>query len=335
MRRNVMIIYSILILFFIGMLGVSYQYYTKVNEYENRIQQVMAVEEETPDYYFALITEEMDHEYWHLVEEGVKEAEKKYDVHVEYIGTRRSNHDEQVELMDMAIAGKVDGIIVQAVRDEMFTPVINKAVEKEIPVVTIDTDAPDSMRSTYVGTDNYQAGEIAGRAMIQDTGGNAIVGIITNSLTSTHQQLRVQGFMDVIEEEEGMEVVAVEASNNTRIEAERKADLILSEYENVNAFYGTSALDGIGISASVEASNRREEIYILAFDTLNETLALLEQGKVDGIISQQPYQMGFQSVELMLNVLHGEPVEEMNNTYTDVIRQVDVEHYYRRSGETR
>ncbi|MDQ0253277.1 ribose transport system substrate-binding protein [Evansella vedderi] len=331
MNRN-FILYLTLMVSFIGALGFSFYFYMKANYYDYQISEATSTYSSLPNYHFVLISEEVDHEYWRLVEEGAKEAEAVYDVYVEYKGPRNSNPEEQVRLLDMAIAAKVDGIIVQALNDEMFTPLINKAVENGIPVITIDTDVPNSSRMTYIGTDNYQSGQIAGQALIEDTNGEAVVGIIANSFSSIHQQLRIQGFKDAVENIEGIQIVAIEESNNSRVRAAEKADKILGEHEEITAFFGTSALDGLGISTSMKALQRQDDIYILAFDSLKETLDLLEQGKVDAVVAQEPFQMGYQSVERMLAIITGQQVQNVYHTNTSIIRKSDLRDWQTKVG---
>ncbi|WP_416147525.1 sugar-binding protein [Salipaludibacillus sp. HK11] len=329
------IIYIVLIVAFIGTLFLSYYYYTKADYYDAQISKALSIETSTKTHHFALITEEMDHEYWNLVGEGAKQAEDSYDVFVEYMGTRGANPEEQVELIDMAIAAKVDGIIVQAIRDEVFDPMIDKAINQGIPVITVDSDSPTSSRLAYIGTDNYQSGRMAGEALINDNNGEAVVGIITNSVTSSSQNLRVKGFEDALADAEGIEVVTIEESSNSRVIAAQKTDMILTEYEHINAFFGTSALDGLGISASIQERDQKDDIYIIAFDALDETLKLLEDEKIDAVVSQQPFQMGFQSVELMLDIINERPVEEVTHTGTDIIRKADIKHFNKRLGGLR
>ncbi|SDC41404.1 monosaccharide ABC transporter substrate-binding protein, CUT2 family [Pelagirhabdus alkalitolerans] len=315
------VVTSLTTVFIVTSLAFSIYYFQEVREIDEEIAAVRRDSEEDRGYRLALITEQMDHEYWHIVEEGVREAETDLDVDVKYLGTRRTNYEEQYRLMDMQIAGGVDGIIVQAVSEEMFQPLINKAIDRNIPVVTIDTDAPSSNRLSYIGTDNYQAGFTAGEALVNDLGETGNIAIITNSLTSTHQRLRVQGFEDAISEYEELEIIRTEVSNNTRIEAEQEALAILREEEEVDAFYGTSALDGLGITEALKEHPQKEEIYTIVFDSLDETLALLRSGEVDTIISQQPYEMGYKSVETLVGLLNGESYPEIQHTVVDVLRQ--------------
>ncbi|WP_088102708.1 sugar-binding protein [Halalkalibacter urbisdiaboli] len=289
--------------------------------------------QELKDYHVVLISEEVDNDYWRLMEQGARELEKSTKLLVEYRGPQRSNLDEQMKIMDMAIAAQVDGIVVQALNEDEFTPLIDKAVNKGIPVITIDADAPKSKRSAYVGTDNYLSGWEAGKALAQDTNGQAVVGIITGSLTSSHMQQRVQGFKDATATYKGISIVAIEESNITRIEAEEKTNKILTEYEEITAFFGTSALDGLGIQAAIERFGKKDDIYIIAFDVLPQTIELLQAGEIHAVVAQEPFEMGKRGMELVLDVLQGKTVVEINYTRTNIIRKSDIQQEL--NGESR
>ncbi|HEX7066412.1 MAG TPA: sugar-binding protein [Bacillales bacterium] len=276
-----------------------------------------------PHYHFILIPEEMDNPYWRLVGKGAKEAAAKYDAVVEYNGPVQTDMEKHIKVMKMAVASKVDGIITQGLNKRM-TPVINKAIQQGIPVVTVDTDASDSRRIAYVGTDNYKAGKMAGKFLINEINGDAKVGIITGSFRSKSQKQRVKGFRDALKKAEGIVVVAVKASHISRVQAAEQTYEIFKNHPDVRVFFGTSALDGLGISATVQRLGKTDDVYILAFDKLPETIRLIENGKIEATVAQQPYQMGYQSVKLMLAVVNGEHLPEINATSTKIIQAVDL-----------
>lgn len=274
-------------------------------------------------YHFVLIPEERDNDYWRLVEKGARKAEQELSVTIEYNGPEQADIKMHLRRIDMAIASKVDGIITQGLNEKQFTPLINKAVAKGIPVITIDTDAPHSKRSAYIGSDNYLSGYLAGQALAKGTHGRAVVGIITGRLDAEHQKLRVQGFRDAIKQAPGIRIAAVEESHITQIGATEKASDILRKHPDVTAFFGTSALDAIGIAQAVEQIDGRS-FYIIGFDTLPETMDLLRQGKIQATVAQTPDEMGYRSVKLMVEIISGKPVSTINYTETRVIHTEDL-----------
>jgi ribose transport system substrate-binding protein len=318
--KRIRIIYSLLIIFFITALGFSIYFYEHVQTINQEMEEVYSPEASLPKYHFVLIVEEMEHEYWQLIGEGAKDAGQKYGVVVEYIGPERSNTEEQLKLFDKAIKSKVDGIIVQGL-NEHFTDMINKAERQNIPVVTIDTDSPESMRHAYIGSDNYMAGQLAGKALVEDTNGVANVGIITGSLDNPHHLERVEGFKDVVEQVEGIEIVAVEESKITRVEVEEKAYNILTEHENITAFFGTSSYNGIGIVSAANSLQKENEMYVITFDTIDENMELLKNGEIEAIVEQHPFEMGYLSVERMVDIMNGEQFKEITHTNSSIIRK--------------
>ncbi|ASS98082.1 MULTISPECIES: sugar-binding protein [Geobacillus] len=305
--------------------SASFTVYCAWNVYAYpRLEKEQVRENANEAYHFVLVPEELDNDYWRLVEKGAKAAAKELGVDLEYIGPRQANIDEHLRILKKAAAAKVDGIITQGLTKADFVPVIDEIADKGIPVVTVDTDAPTSRRAAYVGTDNYYAGFIAGRALVEDTRGAVNVAIITGSLTAAHQQLRVQGFQDAVKREKRIRIVAVEESHITRVQAAEKAYMILKKHPDVNAFYGTSALDAIGIAKVVEQFHRENKTYIIGFDTLPETIRYLQKGTIAATVVQEPYEMGYRAVNMMAEIVAGRDVPKVTNTETKVIRKQDL-----------
>lgn len=270
------------------------------------------------DYHFVLISEEEDNPYWRLIEKGARDAAEKNNVYLEYLGPKQVDNSEQLKYMDQSIAGNVDGLIAQGITSKRFDQLVNKAFEKGIPFVTVDTDAPESDRAFYVGSDNYRAGVLAGEALIKGTQGEQNVGIVTGRLDSSSQQLRIRGFKDTIQQNRRMEVVAIKESNITKSGAVQATYDLLREHPDVTAFYGTSALDGTGISQVV--NQLQLDPTIISFDILPQTIKLLEKGSIDATVAQYPYEMGYQAIELLLRLERGEHPDELQFTKTKLVR---------------
>jgi ribose transport system substrate-binding protein len=275
-------------------------------------------------YHFVLVPEELDNEYWRLVEKGAKEAAKENGVMLEYTGPKQANIDDHLKTIEMSAASKVDGIITQGLSDEQFTPLINRVEAGGIPVITIDTDASNSNRRAYIGTDNYLSGYLAGKALITDTLGQANVAIITGSFYANHQQQRVKGFRDAVKVEKGIHIVDVEESEISRVRAAEKTYQILQAHPEVNAFFGTSALDDIGIAQVVEQYKKQDRIYIIGFDTLPETLEYIRKGTIKATVVQEPYEMGYGAVKMMIDLIKGKAVPPIIHTNTRIMRLADL-----------
>ncbi|RXY99006.1 sugar-binding protein [Fictibacillus sp. S7] len=277
-------------------------------------------------YHFVLISEEVDNEYWRLVEKGAEAASRKHNIHLDYWGPKQANNEEQLTFIDKAIASKVDGIMTQGVSSDTFNYLVNKSVQKGIPLITVDTDAPESVRMAYVGSDNYLAGKLAGETMIKQTSGLQKVGIVTGRFDASNQQLRVKGFKDAVSNVSRIQIAGIGESNITKSGAIQATYELLKNHRNITAFYGTSALDGLGISQVASLYQQKKRPFIIAFDTLPETLTLLNKQKIDATVAQYPFVMGERAVETLFSIKKGAYPGSLQYTKTDIMTKLKGSH---------
>ncbi|WP_055107956.1 sugar-binding protein [Paenibacillus ihumii] len=269
----------------------------------------------TKRYHIVLIEQERYHPYWEMVEKGAQQAAEEYGIDIEFVGAVRNNMEEQLNLLEKAIAARVDAIIVQGLNEEKFTPLIDKAVARGIPVVTIDTDAPDSKRLAYVGTDNVAAGESLGRLVVERAGESGKIGVIIGSEIAESQLQRLGGLKQVIGQHSGLEIVAVRSSNISHMEAIQQASEMLREHPEISIMVGTSATDALGMLQAAK-SLRRDELIIIGFDNQKETLAAIRRGEIQATVAQQPFSMGRTAVKLLNDHFQGEQL--LPAYYTEV-----------------
>ncbi|MGG6310892.1 sugar-binding protein [Paenibacillus macerans] len=275
-------------------------------------------------YHIVLIEQERYHPYWEMVEKGAAQAAEKYGIDIEFTGAVRNNMEEQLNLLEKAIAARVDAIIVQGLNEEKFTPTIDKAVKRGIPVVTIDTDAPDSKRLAYVGTDNLAAGERLGRLIVQTTGGTGKIGVIIGSDQAASQLQRLDGLKKVVAEHEGLEIVDVRSSNISHMEAIQQAANMLRTHPEINIMVGTSATDALGVLQAAK-SRKRDDLVIIGFDNQKETLAAIRKGEIEATVAQQPFLMGDTAVRLLYEHFQGLPLQPEYFTEVKVLDEGNVE----------
>lgn len=268
-----------------------------------------AIEQQEYDYHFVLISEELDNDYWRLVEQGAKKAALEHNIFLEYVGPPKADNDQLLKLLDRMISMKVDGIMTQGVEGEAFVDLVFKGVENRIPIVTIDADVKSSVRKAYVGTNNFYAGQLAGKAMIEKTDGEQYVGIITGRFDAMNQQERIAGFKDAIQAVDRIQIVGVRESNITETGAAQATYALLKEYPSITALVGMSALDGAGIVEGLHEFSSNKEVYVSAFDVLSETMNLIQNDKIETTIAQYPIEMGYEAVLTMVELQRHDVLE--------------------------
>lgn len=98
---------------FLTFCAVSVIFLTLLGQDLFKIESASDKTESTYQYHFVLIPEELDNEYWQLVQKGAADAADVHHVYLEYLGPKQADVDDHLKTIDMAIAGHVDGIMTQ------------------------------------------------------------------------------------------------------------------------------------------------------------------------------------------------------------------------------
>lgn len=279
-------------------------------------------------YNFIFVCPIVGLEYWNLCSDGIEAADVEFGTTSQVIGpTDASNFTtEIVGYMQTAIATKPDGIFCYAGVDSM-PKLLTEAAEAGIPVVTIDSDCAETEnRLAYVGTDPYNAGYASGLAMIEGTGGEGTVAILTSSLGSEKEQTEIKAFMDAIAES-NLEVVVTEETNADLATGVVKMEAIAQTYPDLKAVLGTSGYD-VQAAAKVKVEYGLDDLVLVGYDDMEETLKYIRDGVIYGVIVQDPYTMGYLGVKNLYDYLTTGTVEnEHVDTGTITVTAENVDSY--------
>lgn len=260
-------------------------------------------------YNFIFVCPIVGLEYWNLCTDGIEAADAEFGTSTQVVGpTDASNFvTEVVGYMETAIATKPDGIFCYAGLDSM-PKLLAEAAEAGIPVVTIDSDCSDTTnRLAYAGTDPYNAGYASGLAIIEGTGGEGTVAILTSSLGSEKEQIEIKAFMDAIADT-NLEVVVTEETNADLSVGVVKMEAIAQTYPDLKAVLGTSAYD-VQAAAKVKVEYGLDDLVLVGYDDQEETLKYIRDGVIYGVIVQDPYTMGYLGVKNLYDYLTNGKVE--------------------------
>jgi ribose transport system substrate-binding protein len=246
--------------------------------------------------------------YWASVARGVQAASRELGASVSLTGSAyEANAGAMIQAVEEAILAKVDGIVTMALDPGAFRPVIDKAVAAGIPVVLVDTDAPESRRLAYVGTDNYAAGREAAKAIAASTSGRGKIGIISGAAEARNLQMRILGFSSGIAEYPGLKIVDQKAGKSELLTQGALAQAMLEAHPDITALFG---VDGFGANASamaVEQSGLGGKVAIVGFDYGTLTAKNLNSGLVSAVIVQDGFRMGYEAIETLASWKRGVP----------------------------
>lgn len=274
-----------------------------------------------------LISHVYSNPYWQDIKKGAEEAAKDKNIIVEFQGPDYASVEESIRLIKMAYAANVSGIITYVQDSNSYSAIINKIIDDNIPLITIDSDAEESKRLAYIGTDNVKAGEVGAKEMIKQLGDTGDIGIILGGAEVKNQIERVKGFTSYIEENSNLKITNTESSDSYLLQAELATKKILTDNVNIKALFCTSAQDGIGAAKAVKSMNLVGKVKIVCFDALPETLDLIEEGVISATIAQNPYVMGKEAVNTIVNIIEGNEVKELQLIDVLVINEKNIAEY--------
>ncbi len=200
---------------------------------------------------------------------------------------------------------KPSGILVSAADASILTPDINAALDQNIPVITIDSDAPDSKRLFFVGTDNYSAGVIGGKmtAKLLNGKGNVVVFTIPSQ---SNLKDRLQGYMSAFEKTDIKieQTIDMNGSGDTAFDSAKK---LIDSKAKVDAFVCLEAIACPAVADVVNRANLAGKVMVIAMDTDPSTIDWINKGVISATIAQKPYTMAYYGTKLLDDIHHHPP----------------------------
>lgn len=262
-------------------------------------------------------------EYWLQVKAGAERRGEELGVEVLWQGPpAETDVARQLDLLDNLIQRGVDGIAVAPTDARALGPLVEKALEHDIPVVTIDSDTEAKDRLSYIGTDNYAAGVEAGKEMVRVLEGRGKVAIVTGVLGADNLRQRREGFRHGIAGS-AIEVVAEQTDNGDRSRALAVVENILIGNPDVDAFFTDTAISGPAVAQALIARGLTGKVKLIAFDVTPVLLRHLEAGAAQALVAQQPDMIGALAVEMLVQQRRGENIAPLVDTGVTIVRAGD------------
>jgi ABC-type sugar transport system substrate-binding protein len=277
--------------------------------------------------------------WWTPVKTGVLEAKeilKDYNTDVDWIvAGDRHTADVFGIAIEAAIAQKYDGIACLA-GDEGMIPFIQKAVDANIAVATYNSETnKKSARAFFVGADNYKQGRDCGEKMAQLIGGKGKVAIITGFFAVEAHELRRKGFKDVIAEKyPGIKIVGEVENIDLADIAYTQAMDFMSSFPDLSGIYITAS-GQFGAANAVKNNGKKGLVKVVCHDFLPETMGLVKEGVIEGLIDQSTKLQGRDVVIRLYNYIVGGVVPAFGKLLLDtpMATPENVQQYLQDSGK--
>lgn len=269
-------------------------------------------------------------DFWIIARKGTEKAVADIPgIEVEFRIPADGTATEQQRIIEDLLAKGVHGIAISPVDPANQIAMLNNAASKAL-VVTQDSDAPDSNRSVYIGTDNVAAGKQAGELLKEALPNGGKVMVFVGTLDAANARQRYQGLKEAIEGS-NIKILDVRTDNTDRVRAKANAADTLVNNPDLAGMVGLWSYNGPAILGAVKEANKVDKVKIIAFDEEDETLGGIKDGAIFATVVQQPFEFGYQSMALMAKVLNGDksgiPASKQIFVPTLAVKKADVEEF--------
>jgi ABC-type sugar transport system substrate-binding protein/anti-anti-sigma regulatory factor len=241
--------------------------------------------------------------YWSNVGNGASNAGRDLEVEVTFVLATGDGRDTQVEVIDAGIRDGVHGIAVAATNPVLVEAAIRRARHAGIPVIAYDTPPiEDSQALLYIGTDNMAAGRVAGEMFARLLPAGGLVAVATDSNQTLNARQRLAGFQAAIADT-AIELLPACVDNHSVLLGQQLAAATLAEHPDLAGIFGMNASSIPNWGPAIEAVDKVEQVRIVGFDMVADTISMLKAGIADVAIAQHEYDMGYRSVQILCQMI--------------------------------
>ena len=295
--------------------------------------------EQAKKYRIAVIPKGTSHVFWDSIHAGaIKAARERGNAHILWNGpAKEDQRHRQLEIVEEFTTEGVSAIILAPTDRQTLVAPVEKALAKGIPVVIIDSglQLSETIQASdkylgYVATDNRLGGVKAAQRMIDLLKGKqrAKIMMLRYQANSESTEEREKGFQETITKAPNIELfVPPDEAGATVESAQQAADKLVADHKDLDGIFVPNESSTTGMLRSLEALNRAGEVRLVGFDANDILINALRAGKVDGLVLQDPFDMGYQSVLRAIDFLEGKgtPKEKVKNTNLQVVTRENMD----------
>jgi len=263
-------------------------------------------------------------DFWRIVEMGVDVAAEEFGVYCEVSGPEQEiDVDTQIELVRAAIAKKPDALILAAGDYERLAPICEEAAKAGILIVVVDSDVDSDQKRALVATDNYELGSKLAQLVDELIGPEDAFGVVSHVKNVTTAIEREQGLLENVQNA-SRRLVGIAYCDSSIQTAKEQTIAMLRENPQIRCMVGLNESSALGIAYGIQELGLAGEVQIVACDSSQEQIQFMENGTIQACVVQNPFNMGYLSVQAAVDLLDGKKVEEYTNTGSVIVTKRDL-----------
>lgn len=258
-------------------------------------------------FHFMVILPTVEDEFFQQMWEGIQTAAEEMNVGVELQVPRNTLElrSGTAELLEIARLSQVDGIALYVTNEEELKPIINRTVLSGIPIITLESDAPMSRRSGFIGSNSFKLGQEIGRLMQEAQPNGAKAALLKNEYFSeraSQWSIIQYGILTSLSSGENHEIITERRTQIGVLSSEEKTRQILYLNPEVNVIFCTSVVDTISAANVVSEFRKAGEIKIIGYGYNEEIERGLEAGYIYGTLIRDPETIGKRGIDALVGL---------------------------------
>ncbi|MCC6796475.1 MAG: ABC transporter substrate-binding protein [Candidatus Hydrogenedentes bacterium] len=275
---------------------------------------------------FAVVPKGLTHQFWLTVKAGADAAGKDLGVEINWVGPEKETEVvKQINMIEDQIGAGVNAIVMAACDQDALVDVIKKALDKKIPVITIDSGVNSDLPNSFIATDNVAGAQAAARELAKLIGNEGEVGLIPFVKGAGTSEQREEGFKKGIAEFPNISIADIQYSQSDVIKAMNVTEDMLTAHPNLKGIFAANEPAAVGVVQALEAAGKGGQVKLVAFDAGDDEVAALKKGTIQALIVQNPFRMGYDGVKTAHDVLQGKTVEKRIDTGVTVVTMENFE----------
>jgi ribose transport system substrate-binding protein len=274
----------------------------------------------------AVIPKGRAHIFWQSVQAGAIAASRETQVEIAWNGpASETDFNGQLQIVDSMINRRVDAICLAPIDKKAMVSVVERAAKQNIPVIIFDSPVDTPNFVSQVATDNYAAGAMAAERMGEILGGKGSVIVVAVQPGAASTMARESGFEETLAKKfPGIKILDKRFGMADYAKSLQVSENMLTAHPEVNGLFASNESSAAGASQALRG-RANAKIKMVGFDSSAPLLEDLRKGLIDSLVVQQPFKMGYDSVQAAVKHLAKQSVEKINNLAPILVTAANVD----------
>lgn len=273
----------------------------------------------------AVVPKGTAHVFWKTVEAGARKAAEEAGAEILWNGpAEETDVTGQISILEDFVARKVDAIVMAACDAQALVAVVQKARQKGIPVITIDSGIATDDALCFVATDNVKGASEGAKTLAELIGGKGKVGLIPFIKGAATSDMREEGFRKGLAGFPGIKIASVLYSQSDASVAMQKTEDMLTSVPDLAGIFAANEPAVVGAAQVLKQRKLVGKVKLVGFDASDAEIQALKEGVVQALVVQNPFKMGYDGVNMALKAIKGETIPKRVDTGVLIVTKANL-----------